>query len=147
MRNFFTKWHDLDLLSFLADDLRHGCQRWFKRVLGRNIVFERITFVLSVWIVSMKSGVLLKVLLSLQVDEPKTYSFSAKCIQQLHQNCILCLAVKSSKKKLFFFWKKLCFFCFGFPARKHLVMDEMFMVALLDLLSTCLANMSRILDN
>ena len=47
-----------------------------------------------------------------------------------------------------FFWKKYnVFVCFGFLARRILVMDERFIVALLDLLSTCLANMSRILDN
>ena len=63
MRSFFIKWHDLDLLSLLAEDLRHGFQMWFVRVLGnvlrRNIVFEGITFVISVWIVSVNSGVLL----------------------------------------------------------------------------------------
>ena len=147
--NVFIKWHDLDLLSLLAEDLRHGFQKWFIRVLGnvlrRNIVFEGITFVISVWIVGVQSGVLLWVFLSLRVNEPKTYGFSAKRFRQLHQNCILRLAVK---KNCFFFSKKHnVIFCFGFPARKFLVMDEKFMVALLDLLSKCLANMSRILDN
>ena len=68
-------------------------------------------------------------------------------LRQLHQKCILRLAGKRSKKKLFFFSKKHnVMFCLGYSARKILVMDEKFMVALLDLLSTCLANMSRILD-
>ena len=106
MRSFFIKWHDLDLLSLLAEDLRHGFQMWFVRVLGnvlrRNIVFEGITFVISVWIVGVQSGVLLWVFLSLRVNEPKTYGFSAKRFRQLHQNCILRLAVK---KNCFFFRK------------------------------------------
>ena len=55
---------------------------------------------------------------------------------------------KLEEKIVFFFKKKHnVIFCFGFSARKILVMDEKFMVALLDLLSTCLANMLRILDS
>ena len=55
---------------------------------------------------------------------------------------------KVRRKKCSFFEKNTMFFsCFGFSARKILVVDEKFMVALLDLLSTCLANMSRILYN
>ena len=50
-------------------------------------------------------------------------------------------------KKCFFWKKDNVFVCFGFLARRILVMDEKFMVALLDLLCTCLANMSRIMDN
>ena len=112
------------------------------------MALERITFVLSVWIVGVKTGVLLWVFWSLWVNEPKTYSFSAERIRQLHQNCILRLAGKSSKKKLFFFWKNhIVLFCFGFSTRNSLIMDEKIIVALLDLLSTCLANISGILDN
>ena len=50
------------------------------------------------------------------------------------------------EKIVFFFEKTQCIFCLGYSARKILVMDEKFMVALLYLFSTCLANMSRILD-
>ena len=74
--------------------------------------------------------------------------FRKKRIRQLHQNCILRLAGKSSKKKIVFFWRKHnVLFCLGVSVRKILVMDEKFMVALLDLLCTCLANMPRVLDN
>ena len=53
---------------------------------------------------------------------------------------------EARRKKLFFFWKNYnVFFCLWVSARKILVIDEKYMVALLDLLSTCLANMSRIL--
>ena len=53
---------------------------------------------------------------------------------------------KVEEKIVFFSKKQNVIFCLGYSARKILVMDEKFMVALLDLLSTCLANMSRILD-
>ena len=52
------------------------------------------------------------------------------------------------EEKNCFFWRKHnVLFCLGVSARKILVMDEKFMVALLDLLCTCLANMPRVLDN
>ena len=53
------------------------------------------------------------------------------------------------EEKIVLFLKKKqnVLFCFELSARKILVRDEKFMVALLDLLSTCLANMSRIMDN
>ena len=77
----------------------------------------------------------------------KNLRFFGKRFRQLHQKCILRLAGKKSKKKLFSFSKKHnVIFCLGYSARKILVMDEKFMVALLELLSTCLANMSKILD-
>ena len=46
------------------------------------------------------------------------------------------------------FWKKhnVSLF-FGFSARKILIMDGKFLVALLELLSTCLANLSKILGS
>ena len=53
---------------------------------------------------------------------------------------------KLEEKKVFFSKKHNVIVCLGYSARKVLVMDEKFMVALLDLLFTCLANMSRILD-
>ena len=50
------------------------------------------------------------------------------------------------EEKIVFSWKKHnVIFCSGFSARKILVMDEKCMVPLLNLLSMCLANMSRIL--
>ena len=79
----------------------------------------------------------------------KNLQFSGKkdsaASSKLH--CILRLAGKSSTKKIdFFCWKNYnVFFCLWVSARKILVMDEKYMVALLDLLSTCPANMSRIL--
>ena len=82
-------------------------------------------------------------------QKAKNLRFLGKKIRQIHPNCILCLACKNFEEKNVFFSEKKhnVIFCFGFSARKILVMDEKFMVALLDLLSTCLANMSRMLDN
>ena len=150
MRNFFIKWNVLDLLSLLAESLRHGFQKWFLRVLRnvlrRNTVFEGTTFVISVWIVGVKGGVLLWVFLSLRVNEPKTYGSSAEGSGSLIKNAFYVWPARARRKNCFFFEKTQCIFCLGYSARKILVMDEKFMVALLDLFSTCLANMSRILD-
>ena len=54
---------------------------------------------------------------------------------------------KLEEKFVSFEKKDKILFCFGFSARKILVMDEKFMVVLLYLFSTCLANKSKILDN
>ena len=106
MRNIFIKWHDLDLLSLLAEGLRHGFQKWFLRVLRnvlrRNIVFEGTTFVISVWIVGVKSAVLLWVFLSLRVKEPKTYGSSAKGFVSLIKNAFYIWPAKARRKNCFF---------------------------------------------
>ena len=54
---------------------------------------------------------------------------------------------KLEEKFVSFEKKDKILFFFGFSARKILVMDEKFMVVLLYLFSTCLANNSMILDN
>ena len=59
------------------------------------------------------------------------------------KNAFYVWPAKARRKNGFFFEKTQCYIL---SRRKFLVMDEKFMVALLDLLSTCLANMSRILD-
>ena len=53
---------------------------------------------------------------------------------------------KVRRKNCFFLKKHNVLFCFGFSSENFLIMDEKFMVALLELNSTCLANVSIKLD-
>ena len=109
MRNFFIKWHDLDLLSLLAEGLRHGFQKWFLRVLGnvlrRNIVFKGITLVLSVWIVSVRSGVFCRSSYHFGLISQKLTVFRQRGFGSLIKNAFYVWPEKSRRKNCFLFRK------------------------------------------
>ena len=126
---FFLNWHDLDRLPLLAADLRQVFEKWFPRVLSnvltRNLIFDRVTLFSSLWFLSVKSGVLLSVLLPLRDNEPKNYGFRQRRLVSFIKTAFYVLPTKVWRKNWFLI-KSRCFIFFGFWVSIFLVMVEKF---------------------
>ena len=92
-----------------------------------------------------KVVVLLLVFLSLRIMSHKLTVFRQKTFGSFIKTAFYVLPAKNWRKIVV--WKKHnVLFFFRFSASDFLVMDEKFLIALLQMYSTCLANVSRKLD-